>query len=65
MEMAIMTSLIRYLSPVWRWVLLWWLVFSGSLYAFVENAAGGMLSAWFEQLHEQLGSWSHLIGWVN
>lgn len=59
-----MTELIRYIAPVWGWVLLWWLVFSGSLYAFVESAAGGMLSAWFEQLREQLGSWSNLIGWV-
>lgn len=59
-----MSALFRYLSPMWGWVLLWWLLFNGSLFAFVNGIAGGMLDAFMQQLWGELDQWKGLLGWM-
>lgn len=59
-----MNALITYLSPVWGWVILWWLIFNGALFAFTNGVAGGILTGWFQELWGKLDSWKELIGWM-
>lgn len=59
-----MKALITYFSPVWLWVLLWWLLFNGTLLAFFNGVMGGMLDSFMVQLWGEIDQIKEWLKWM-
>ena len=56
-----MTKLVAYLSPLWVWVGVWWLVLNGAAHTLTQAITGDSLKGLGAMLWDTLEQWKGLV----